>query len=96
MTVGTTSMCTPGTLWANSMDRGHNRSEATYITEGPMGIIGADTALAAPGCMKAKAIANTTAKIIRNTSKAGLLLRPQPTVKKTPKKTPKLRNNISR
>lgn len=96
MTVGTTYMCTPGTLWANSMDRGHNWSEATYIAEGPMDIIGADTALVAPGCMKAKATARTTAKIIRKTSKAGLLLRPQPTVKKTPRKTPKVRKRASR
>ena len=59
-------------------------------------MIGAVTDVAAPGCMKAKAIANTTAKIIKKTSKAGLLLRPHPTVKKTPRKTPKLRNNISR
>ena len=59
-------------------------------------MIGALTALAAPGCMKANTTANTTAKMIKKTSKAGLLLRPHPTVKKTPRNTPKLRNNISR
>ena len=94
VTVGTTSMCTPGTLWANSMDRGHTWSEATYIIEGPNN--GTVVVVVAPGCMKAKATARTTAKIIRKTSKAGLLLRPQPTVKKTPRNTPKARNIISR
>ena len=66
----------------------------TYIIDGPnKGVV---VAVAAPGCMKANAIANTTAKIIKKTSKAGLLLRPQPTVKKTPRNTPKDRNIISR
>jgi hypothetical protein len=74
--------------------RGHTWSEATYMLEGLM--TGADTAVAAPGCMKAKTIANITAKMIKKTSNAGLLLRPQPTVKKTPRNTPKARNNISR
>jgi hypothetical protein len=63
----------------------------TYIIDGPN-----KGAVAAPGCLKAKNTPNTTAKIIRNTSNSGLLLRPQPTVKKTPKNTPKDRNIISR
>jgi hypothetical protein len=58
--------------------------------------MGALTALAAPGCMKAKKMAQNTAKMIRNTSSAGLLLRPQPTVKKTPRKTPSVRRRTSR
>jgi len=74
--------------------RGRTWSEATYIIDGPNK--GAVVAVAAPGCMKANTIANTTAKIIKKTSNAGLLLRPQPTVKKTPRNTPKARNNISR
>ena len=46
--------------------RGHTWSEATYIIEGPnKGVV---VAVAAPGCMKANTIANTTAKIIKKTS----------------------------
>ena len=74
--------------------RGHTWSEATYIIEGPNN--GTVVVVVAPGCMKANTIANTTAKIIKKTSNAGLLLRPQPTVKKTPRNTPKARNIISR
>jgi len=67
------------------------------MVDGPMLVtMGLVTALAAPGCMKAKATANTTAKIIKKTSKAGLLLRPQPTVKKTPRNTPKVLKRASK